>query len=102
MTTALRRPTATDAASQCRELGLAVGDTIVGRQRWPEDRWAEAKLTLLFLGREVAVWRVQRRDSLRPRWKTAGEQANWTLNCREWRRAKGGEPRVTGRELRRP
>ena len=94
MTTTLRRPTAADTASQCRELGLAVGDTIVGRQRWPGDRWAEAKLTLLYLGRKVAVWRVQRRDSLRPRWRTAGEQSNWTLNCREWSRAQKGKRRV--------
>lgn len=74
------------AARQCRELDLNVGDTIVGRETYSTGAWSEAKLTLLWMGKDVAAWNVHRRTDIEPRWRSTGEQANWTLAHRKWRR----------------
>lgn len=74
------------AARQCRQLGLTVGDTIVGRETYSTGAWSEAKLTLLWMGKDVATWKVHRRTVNQPRWRLTGEQANWTLAHREWMR----------------
>lgn len=73
-------------ADQCRALGLAVGDTIEGREDGSGGYWHEARLTLLWLGDEVAVWRSTTRSSSRPKWSEPQEEANWTLECRQWRK----------------
>ena len=77
---------ASSAAEQARALGLVVGDTIEGREEGPRGYWHEAKLTLLWLGDEVAVWSVTERSRARPNWSEPEESANWTLECRQWRK----------------
>ena len=72
-------------AAQCRKMGIKVGDTIEGREG-DDDYWNEARLTLLWLGNEVAVWKVWTRHYRRQQWQSQGEQACWTLDCREWRK----------------
>lgn len=72
-------------ATQCRKLGLQIGDTIEGREEYPGG-WSEARLTLLWLGEEVAAWRVTERSSSHPEWSEPEESADWTLECREWRK----------------
>lgn len=73
-------------AEQCRALGLTVGDTIEGREEAPRGYWHEARLTLLWMGQEVAVWSVTERSSERPTWSEPEECADWTLECRKWRK----------------
>lgn len=73
-------------AEQARALGLVVGDTIEGREVAPRGYWYEARLTLLWLGDEVAVWSATERSSERPDWSEPEECADWTLECRQWRK----------------
>jgi len=80
----LRKPRASEAALQCRQLGIAVGDTIVGRETYSDGAWSESKLTLLFAGKQKCVFKVMDRSSRAPRWKSAGEATNWTLGFRDW------------------
>jgi hypothetical protein len=70
-------------AEQCRAMGLKVGDTIQGRETYG-DIWNDARLTLLFIGEQEAVFRAKSRSSLEPDWQDDGESADWTLDCREW------------------
>lgn len=88
MTTELERlvrPTSFHAAAQCAEMGIGVGDTIEGRETYDDGHWSEARLTLLWIGEQVAVWMVWRRNSsTKPDWYCTGEQSNWTLQCRDW------------------
>jgi len=72
-------------AAQCRAMGLQIGDTIEGRQEWP-DGWQEARLTLVWMGETVAVWKATTRTKRRPTWSPPEESSLWTLNCREWRK----------------
>lgn len=74
---------ASGPAKQARALGLKVGDVIFGRAE-TRGHWNEVKLQLLFLGREVCVWRSWRRTKTAPRWKAEGESAHWDLSCRPW------------------
>lgn len=72
-------------ADACRELGLKVGDTIQGREDYPDGRWSDMRLKLIWAGEEVAVWRASLRMSKFPGiWTECGEQANWTLDSRDW------------------
>lgn len=80
----LPRPKAGHCAAQCHELGLVPGHVIVSREQLSNDSWSEAKLTLLWLGAELAVWNVQRRTDLAPNWIFSGEQSDWTLTNRDW------------------
>lgn len=76
------------SAEQIRQMGLAVGDTIEGREEhgiW----WEDSRLTLLWLGEQVAVWRVESRAKSQPEWQDYGEGLNWDLSCRRWRRVEG-------------
>ena len=68
-------------ADECRAMGLEVGDTIEGTG-W----WTTTRLTLLWLGNTVAVWRVTERSGNSRRWSEPREATNWTLSCREWRK----------------
>lgn len=76
------------SAEQIRELGLAVGDTIQGREE-VGDYWHEARITLLWIGATHAAWVVSGRSS-RPRegnaWSAPHEAVQWDLSCREWER----------------
>jgi hypothetical protein len=85
----LIRPRHSDVAVQCRQMGIIVGDTIVGRETYGNGDWSEAKLTLLFAGKECAIFRQQRRNNKSPRWRADGESACWTLDHREWRKIPG-------------
>lgn len=74
-----------NTAEQCRLLGLEVGETIEGREG-VGTYWNEARLTLLWVGDEVAVFRVTERSSERPKWSKPEESGDWTLECRKWRK----------------
>ncbi len=78
----LKKPTAEDAASQTREMGLKVGDTIIGRENWPGS-WSEAKIKLVWRGATIAVFEKWSRLNY-TEWVDAGEKANWTLSARDW------------------
>lgn len=72
-------------ADQCRAMGLQVGDTIEGTEG-DEQWWDTTRLTLLWLGKTVAVWSVTSRINSRPEWSEPREEANWTLRHRDWRK----------------
>lgn len=74
-----------NTAEQCRLLGIEVGDTIEGMET-SGHYWHEARLTLLWLGEEVAVFRVTDRSNSQPEWSDPEESADWTLECRVWRK----------------
>lgn len=74
-----------NTASECRARGLEVGDTIEGTEYWRDGQNCRTRLTLLWLGKEVAVWRVVSKASYETRWSVPREAANWTLSCRDWR-----------------
>lgn len=74
-----------NTADQCRLLGIDVGETIEGRESFGST-WHEARLTLLWLGEEVAVFRVTDRSERHPNWSEPEESADWTLGCRTWRK----------------
>lgn len=80
----LPKPQSNTCAQQCRELGLVPGHVIVGRETYSTGSWSESKMTLLWVGEELAVWKVQRRTNQAPNWRKTGEQSNWTLTCRDW------------------
>lgn len=80
----LKRPHANSCAKQCRQMGIAVGDTIVGRETHSPGHWHEAKLTAIFIGKEECVFKTMRRSNASPRWRSDGESGNWTLECRDW------------------
>lgn len=80
----LKTPRSISVAAQCREMGITVGDTIIGRKSFDDGDWHETKLTLLFAGAREALWKVWRRNKKQPRWKSRGESADWSLECRPW------------------
>ena len=79
----LPKPSCISAAKQCREMGIQVGDTIIGREDY-DGGWNEAKLTLIFAGEQVAVFKVMCRNSTFPEWQDDGESGSWRLNHRDW------------------
>jgi hypothetical protein len=83
--TPLPRPTSSWAAQQAREMGLVVGDTIVGREGneitgW----WQEQRLTLLFIGEQLCVWRSEWRNHSSQVFREPTEQSAWSLKDRSW------------------
>lgn len=82
--TLLPSPARGTPAEQCASLGLAIGSIIIGRETLSNGHWSDAKLTLLWVGKELAVWRVHRRSHKDLDWKETGEQSNWTLDVRDW------------------
>jgi invasion protein IalB len=74
-----------NTADQCRLLGIEVGDTIEGMET-SGHYWHQARLTLLWLGEEVAVFRVTDRSNSQPEWSEPEESGDWTLECRVWRK----------------
>lgn len=81
--TPLLKPKSHRAAEQCREMGLAIGDTIQGREECGQ-HWSDSRLTVIFIGEDVAVFKQQTRNEDYPFWEDCGESADWTLNCRHW------------------
>lgn len=79
--------------SQCARLNVQLGDTIEGTEKY-RDGWNTTRLTLLWLGRDVAVWRETSRASHRPEWSRPQESSDWTLDCRVWRHV-GAEVQTT-------
>jgi hypothetical protein len=77
------KPKSLTTADQVRELGLSVGDVIVGREEY-SDGWCDAELTLLFVGKEVAVFNKRTRSNRAPSWNDVRENGNWTLAFRDW------------------
>lgn len=80
-----------NTAEACRAMGIEVGDTIIGREEFDDPfgyspLWNEARLTLLWLGESVAVWREQLRSSEKEEWSEPDEAADWTLDSRPWRK----------------
>ena len=72
-------------ADHCRQMRLRVGDTIEGREEWPTG-WHDARLTLLWLGQQEAVWQVRCRSHKRPDWSPPFEAVGWKLSVRRWRK----------------
>ena len=78
-------PTSRNLADQTREMGLSVGDTIIGRAGDDDGAWwHEERLTLLWVGKSAAAFRVERRGKHGPKWTDDGEASNWTLDARKW------------------
>lgn len=73
-------------ADEVRERGLQVGDTIEGRYDGDNGWWHIARLTLLWVGEEVVVWRSSEMSSLRPTWSPPRETYGWTLIARDWKK----------------
>lgn len=76
-----------NVAEQCRAMGLRVGDTIEGTERYG-NWWSTARLTLLWLGDTNAAWSVTEISAKSQKWSTPRESANWTLDARKWRKIK--------------
>lgn len=76
-------------ADQCRSLGLQIGDTIEGTDETGET----ARLTLQWVGDEVAVFRVTELcigATGETEWTRPMQSADWNLSYREWRIVEGG------------
>lgn len=63
----------------------------MGRETHANGEWSESKLTALFIGREECVFKTMGRTNYAPRWVSYGEDANWTLDCRDWYKIRSGE-----------
>lgn len=70
-------------AQQCKTLKLEVGDTIIGSESCG-DWHSTASLTLIWLGKEKAVWSVSTKNSENPIWTKPTEECNWNLAYRKW------------------
>jgi len=71
-------------ADEARSLGLNPGDTIRGREEY-SGGWNEVRLTVLWIGEQCVVYRVQIRAHYLPDdWHDRGEVAAFSLSCREY------------------
>lgn len=86
-------PKSGNLADQCREMGLAVGDVIQGREEatYREGGFHETRLKVLWLGQSEAVLLEEKRSDLHPDWSSPVECSSWTLDCRRWWRV-GHDP----------
>lgn len=76
-------------ADQAREMGLNVGDVIVGRDCGGDAKngwWREERLTLKYIGERCCVWDVEWRNKALTVFRSEGESSAWTLNLRDWYR----------------
>lgn len=75
-------------ASECRKLGLKVGDTIEGTEgaKEPGSWWNTTRLTLLWLGVNEAVFIETHKSSEQSAWSEPEESSNWTLSARQWQK----------------
>lgn len=80
-------PKSHTAADQVRELGLSIGDVIIGREEWGHE-WSDAELTLLFVGETIAVFSERNKSTINgvapKKWSRRNEIASWTLEFRDW------------------
>ncbi len=74
-------------ALQVAELGLKIGDTIVGKETYyNETGWNECKLLLVAVTSQTAVWREWIRTNRDPEWQERPREATgWNLEHRDWR-----------------
>lgn len=79
-------PKSGNLADQCREMGLAVGDAIQGREEatYREGGFHETRLKVLWIGQSEAVLLEEKRSDLHPDWSSPAECSSWTLDCRRW------------------
>jgi hypothetical protein len=82
-TCALKKPISYNSASQTREMGLKIGDTIIGKVAW-FPYWDELKVKLIWRGASVAVFELRERNSNNLEWIYRGETPVMHLHCREW------------------
>lgn len=75
-----------NVADECRAMGIRVGDTIIGREIYSRGSWHEARLTLLWLGQQAAMWSAQERADSDPEWSEPCEDSAWVLTDRKWRK----------------
>ena len=73
-----------NAVDKCRQMGLKVGDKIIGSESYADYLW-ETELTLLFLGTEIVVWSERHRETATS-WGDPKESAAWSLDYREWKK----------------
>lgn len=73
------KATGATPADQARSLGLVVGGTIEGREH---DH--TARLQLLWIGEDVAVWRYWSKLDGWQQAKHCGEVTDWNLSYRDW------------------
>lgn len=93
---ALIRSEQPQVADQAREMELKVGDVITGMEGDYEGAWwVETRLTLLFIGQQCCVWKVDKSSKQHPEFRNVGEASNWTLNSQQWYRV---VPTQGGRE----
>ena len=83
--TKLSRAHGDSVADQCRSMGLAVGDTIIGREDYKVG-WGEVRLTVLWIGKTEVAFDEEERSSGNPDWGPKVESTRWTLVYREWRK----------------
>tara|TARA_R110000868_G_scaffold59128_1_gene181570 strand:+ start:1724 stop:2074 length:351 start_codon:yes stop_codon:yes gene_type:complete len=84
----LGRGTGRTQADEIKSLGLKVGDVIRGKEGgdipgrlW----WHEVRLKVIWVGEKQVVYRKQWRSNHHPDgWHDDGEDANFTLSCREY------------------
>ena len=81
-------PEKDSVASECRKLGLKVGDTIEGTEgsKEPGSWWNTTRLTLLWLGVNEAVFLETHKSSEQSAWSEPEESSNWTLLARKWKK----------------
>lgn len=90
------RTTNSNTAQACREFGLNVGDTIIGREFGTgrdagKGWWGDAALTVAWIGERLAVFNVHTRDSDHPEWVLSEKEfGSWDLTWRDWHRAEPG------------
>lgn len=79
-------PTAYTTADQCRQMGLLIGDIIEGTEGEGTEWENTVRLTLLWLGDDIAVWRETCFRRKTGKWTAQKESADWKLSCRDWKR----------------
>lgn len=79
------KATGATTADQCRSIGLQVGETIEGTEEGET-----ARLTLQWIGEEVAVFRVTELHFGESAWTRPKQSADWDLSCRDWVKVEGG------------
>jgi hypothetical protein len=80
----LKTPRSRHCADQVREMGISVGDAIIGRETYSTGVWSEAKLTVIFIGKQECVFNTMSRNTDKPKWRSNGESTSWSLNYRDW------------------
>lgn len=70
------------------EMGLVIGDRIIGRENLGPRNYVDTILCLVWRGEQVCVWRVWERHARIEDWEDFGEESNWTLETRSWRKLK--------------